>query len=811
MAAGVCTRARLMALAAAVMGGLGIPSSATAQGTPATFKVAYFNIQSGKGEPALTGHVANFSDTTNCTDTTQPLNGWGVGMIQEHLRASIGGDSRIVALGLGESWASVCGSPENVRKALGWAARTSERNGVAMVARYGFAGAEEWVQLDTSLNTNPADTMWVVRVPVCLNSACSQSINVFSGHWFAAGSYRSASYDRQGQATAAFLQRAGGATPHVFVGDLNVWEGLAACGQSPLNAGLSYLREAGYVDAWPAVHGSAEGFTGMTNRSGCGTPEGYSWKRIDYAWSPADFRPLSIERWATVTAGDEAPSDHYGIVAEYPWPGTAPVPDTNPPSVSVSNPINGATVAGTVAISIAASDDVGVSRVEVLEDGVVAQTLTATPFQASWDTTKIAGGAHTIAARAYDAAGNAGSSPTTQIYVQAAAAPPGAPAPAGEIVLYAKDASAVNGNWTVTADVDAAGGARMWNPDAGAAKLASPLAAPASFFELTFNAEGGTPYRLWIRGKADRNYWGNDSVFVQFSGSVDQAGAPAFRIGTTAATWVNLEDCSSCGIAGWGWQDNGYGAGVLGPLVTFATSGPQTIRIQPREDGFSIDQIVLSAGLYLMKAPGALTLDATVLQPVLAPAPPPVVSRTEIVMLAASVNTVAGAWRLLTDNSAAQGVAVGHPDGGAAKLSAALASPVNYAEFTFDAEAGRAYRLWIRGRAERDYWGNDSVFVQLSNAVDATGKRVLRIGTADAATVNLEDAANAGLSGWGWQDNGYGTGVLGPMIMFDTTGPQTIRIQTREDGFWLDQIVLSAETYLSVPPGALKNDTTVLK
>jgi hypothetical protein len=49
------------------------------------------------------------------------------------------------------------------------------------------------------------------------------------------------------------------------------------------------------------------------------------------------------------------------------------------------------------------------------------------------------------------------------------------------------------------------------------------------------------------------------------------------------------------------------------------------------------------------------------------------------------------------------------------------------------------------------------------------------------------------------------------MIMFDTTGPQTIRIQTREDGFWLDQIVLSAETYLSVPPGALKNDTTLLK
>ncbi len=809
MAAGVCTRARLIALAAAAIGGLVAPRTAVAQGTPATFKVAFFNIQSGKGEPAMTGHVADFSDTTNCTDTTQPINAWGIGLIQDHLRNSIGADSRIVALGLAESWASVCGSPENVRKALGWAARSSERNGVAMVARYGFAGAEEWVQLDTTLNTNQADTMWVLRVPVCLDSACTQSINVFAAHWFASGSYRSTSYDRQGQGTAAFLQRAGGSAPHVLVGDLNVWEGVAACGQSPINAGLSYLRDAGYVDAWPAIHGTAEGFTGMTNRTGCGVPEGYTWKRIDYAWSPGDFRPLNIERWAMVTPGDGSPSDHYGVVAEYPWPGTAPVSDTTPPSVTVSSPINGASVSGTVSISVSASDDVAVSRVEILEDNVVAQTLTATPYQASWDTTKVADGAHTIAARAYDAAGNVGSSAATQVYVQQPVVSSTAPsASATEIVLYAKDASAVQGNWILTSDAGAAGGARMSNPDAGAAKLASALAAPANYFELTFDAQAGTPYRLWIRGRAERDYWGNDSVFVQFSGSVDQAGAPTYRIGTTAATWVNLEDCSGCGISGWGWQDNGYGAGVLGPLVSFATTGPQTIRIQPREDGFSIDQVVLSSSLYLTQAPGTLKLDGTILQQTTSAA---TVDRTEIVMLGSSVSTVAGAWRVLSDSTAAHGVAVGHPDAGAAKLSSALASPVNYVEFTFDAEAGQPYHLWIRGRADRDYWGNDSVFVQFSNAVDAAGAPVLRIGSTDAATVNLEDAVNAGLSGWGWQDNGYGTGVLGPAITFGTTGPQTIRIQTREDGLRIDQVVLSAEKYLTVAPGALKNDSTILK
>jgi hypothetical protein len=171
---------------------------------------------------------------------------------------------------------------------------------------------------------------------------------------------------------------------------------------------------------------------------------------------------------------------------------------------------------------------------------------------------------------------------------------------------------------------------------------------------------------------------------------------------------------------------------------------------------------------------------------------------------------MAGGWKLLSDPTAATGTAAGHPDAGGAKLSAALAAPVHYVEFTFEAEAGRSYRLWLRGRADRDYWGNDSVFVQFSGAVDATGQPIFRIGTTGSTFVNLEDATNAGIAGWGWQDNGYGTGVLGPVIRFASTGPQTLRIQTREDGLRIDQIVLSSQKYLIAAPGAMKNDTTII-
>jgi hypothetical protein len=52
----------------------------------------------------------------------------------------------------------------------------------------------------------------------------------------------------------------------------------------------------------------------------------------------------------------------------------------------------------------------------------------------------------------------------------------------------------------------------------------------------------------------------------------------------------------------------------MGPLISFATSGTHTIRIQPREDGLAIDQIVLSPSTYLNQSPGTLKDDTTILQ-----------------------------------------------------------------------------------------------------------------------------------------------------------------------------------------------------
>ena len=755
----------------------------------------------------------------------------------------------------------------------------------------------------------------------------------------------------------------------------------------------------------------------------------------------------------------------------------------------------------------------------------------------------------------------------------------------GDVVLRPGGGATVAGAWTVIADPTAADGSAVRHPNANGAKLTQALAQPLNYFEQSFTAAANVPYRLWIRGKAQSDYWGNDSVFVQFSNSIDGSGGARYRIGTTSAFDVNLEDCSGCGLSGWGWQDNGWGVGVLGPEVVFATSGIQRIRVQTREDGLSIDQIILSPQRYLTAAPGSLKNDTTIVPsgpgvtlvrpPYLqqmsaarvivawatrengvpsmqvsagstsrtvtgvsrlvpasrsglgfdyyhhevvvaglsaattytydaavgsaavmsagfrtAPATgtgdttfiafgdsgtgstqqrqlatlmsndtfdvalhagdiaysfsngtgnasyktyndwffdiyaswlpfrafypaegnhdsvaangngvayldaftlpangaspsypdhaeryysfdygrvhfvvldtefafqdtprraeqlswlesdlaattqpwkvalfhrspysaggehgsdltvraafspvferhgvqlvlsahehtyertrplresaagtavtyivaggggaplypagtaewtafsarlhhyvkgvatectitlsaigldgrafdgttidrcsqPPPPAAAEVVLYASDV-VPAGGWRLEADGTAAGGQRVRHPDAGAAKITTAAAQPANYFDVTFDAVAGVPYRLWVRGKADNNRWANDSVFAQFDKSVNASGAAQFRIGTTGATDVNLEDCSGCGLSGWGWQDNGWGVGVRGPLIYFATSGVQRLRIQTREDGLSIDQIVLSPSRYLTASPGALKNDTTIL-
>lgn len=419
-----------------------------------------------------------------------------------------------------------------------------------------------------------------------------------------------------------------------------------------------------------------------------------------------------------------------------------------------------------------------------------------------------------------------------------------------DIVIHAAQlpASAIHGSrWVREAVGGAAGGLALRNPNLGEGKKSGATASPSNYVDVPFRAAAGVRYHVWFRMRAEDDYYANDSFFVQFSGSLNSSGGSAWRIGTTSAQIVVLEEGNGAGLAGWGWNDQGFG--TLGEPVTFATSGPQTLRIQQREDGIAIDQIVISAAKYLDTRPGLVRADATIVSTTLGTSSGAAVTHafaqagnypvtlevtddrgaratdsavatvgntsagpapTEIVLHAEdfAVEELSGRWALVTDASAADGRALLNPDAGEGKIKSPLAAPSTYAEITFAAEAGVPYRLWLRMRAEDNSYANDSVYLQFSGSVNASGTMVDRIGTADALAVVLEDGSGAGLSGWGWADGHYG-GLADP-VRFASSGPQTLRIQQREDGVRIDQIVLSADTYFDAAPGTATDDETVV-
>jgi len=272
-----------------------------------------------------------------------------------------------------------------------------------------------------------------------------------------------------------------------------------------------------------------------------------------------------------------------------------------PPAVALTaSPTGVIPVGASVTLTANATDSDGtVARVDFFINGVAAGSDTAAPFTLAW--VAKAGGPHTATATATDDDGAKTTSAALTLTTS------------DEIVIYASDATRIVGDYQLAADATAAAGQRLWNPNRFAAKILSASAAPANYAEFTFYAEKGRAYRLWIRGKGESNLWSNDSAYLQFSGTVDVAGAATSRIGTTGSMWYSVEEYSNAGILNWGWQDNGYGSpGIVGPLLYFETTGLQTLRIQQREDGLSIDQIVISPSRYFSASPGLQKNDATI-------------------------------------------------------------------------------------------------------------------------------------------------------------------------------------------------------
>jgi hypothetical protein len=86
-------------------------------------------------------------------------------------------------------------------------------------------------------------------------------------------------------------------------------------------------------------------------------------------------------------------------------------PDTILPTVTITSPANNTAVTGNVNVVATASDNVGVTKVELWVDGALVGTDTSAPYSITWPSS--GAGNHTLEMRAYDAAGNVGMSSIT--------------------------------------------------------------------------------------------------------------------------------------------------------------------------------------------------------------------------------------------------------------------------------------------------------------------------------------------------------------------------------------------------------------
>jgi hypothetical protein len=92
--------------------------------------------------------------------------------------------------------------------------------------------------------------------------------------------------------------------------------------------------------------------------------------------------------------------------------------DTTPPTVSILSPSNNSPLADTIFIRVQATDNAAVTRIEFYIDGLLVVTRVSVPWECKWLTKDLQGlNPHTIVVKAYDAAGNIGTSPTDTVRI----------------------------------------------------------------------------------------------------------------------------------------------------------------------------------------------------------------------------------------------------------------------------------------------------------------------------------------------------------------------------------------------------------
>lgn len=282
--------------------------------------------------------------------------------------------------------------------------------------------------------------------------------------------------------------------------------------------------------------------------------------------SPATSYSYRVRAYNTV--GDSA---YVGPVSAQ----TQSASDTTPPLVSMTAPVSGSRIQGIVLLTVSASDNVGVSRVDFYRDGAtLLGSASVSPYTFSWSTASVADGAHALSAKALDSAGNVGSSANVSATVDNL--PPSIP---GSFQASPATCSQVSLAWSGSSDgVSGVAGYRIYRNNlflkqvSATSTLDAGLSASTSYTYAVTAIDNMVPYHESAR---------SPSISVTTPACADTT-PPSLPTGLTASAtscsqinlaWSASTDTGGSGLAGYKVFRGGVQIGTSGTPSYADTSG----------------------------------------------------------------------------------------------------------------------------------------------------------------------------------------------------------------------------------------------
>jgi len=305
----------------------------------------------------------------------------------------------------------------------------------------------------------------------------------------------------------------------------------------PANLGANVVSSSRIDLSWSASNDNVRvvGYKVFRNGTQIASPSGTSYQDTGLtAGTSYSYRVSAVD-----AAGNESALSS-AVTA------TTPALDTSPPTALVTAPAAGSVVSGSVTVTAAASDNVGVAGVQFLLDGApLGGEDTTAPYGVTWDTTTTSNGVHVLSARARDAAGNTGTSSSSRTVTVSNTAPPPT---AGLVAGWAfnenqgQTAGDVSGNGN-TADLHGGtwtsgkygSGLRLNGTSEYLSAPSSPslnISGSSMTLSMWLNPGGNTGGDQVVFGK----FWGAtmSSPFYQYGLELDDGTVPHFYVGTGA-------------------------------------------------------------------------------------------------------------------------------------------------------------------------------------------------------------------------------------------------------------------------------------